>query len=389
MVLGDLGADVIKIESPKGDASRSTGITFPGGWSTFFLAMNRNKRFVVLDYHEPAGRDAIRRIVQDADVFIENARPGTYQRHGLGYDDLHAINDRLVYASVNGFGSEGPMRDWLAMDPVAQAAGGIIGITGSDKGGPAKVGAAVCDVVSARLTAFAIVTALFDREFTGKGQHVETSLFATAVSMLSMRETEYQFTGENPSLLGTAHGQIAPAQAFRTADDRMVMVCCYDNAHFARWARAAGRMDMLEDPRFATNVARTAHRDEVVAAVAEAMATRTEREWTELLSGLIPYGPVLEFDQLWEHPQLDALDLLIRFDIPGVGEVRTVGSPVRFSSYRPGAFRLPGPLGADTEDVLRESGFTPEEIEQLVSSHVAYRPDRASLGAQRDVGAQQ
>lgn len=370
MVLGDLGADVIKVEGPQGESGRRMGATFPGGWSTFFLAVSRNKRFVSIDYKTSEGQELIRDLVRSADVFLENARPGAWDSYGLDYESLRTINPRLVYASVSGFGAQGPMSDWLSMDLIAQAAGGIMGITGSPESGPARVGAAIVDVMAGRMAAFGVVTALYQRERTGEGQRIETSLFATAVSMLSMREVEYQFTGTNPPLTGTAHGQITPAQAFRTRDGRMVMLCCYDDPHFARLLRAAGREDVLDDPRFGSNVSRHQNREAVVRVLEDIILERTEAEWTELLAGKVPYTPVLEFDQLWSHPQLEANDLLLRFDMPGVGEVRTVGSPVSFSDVDISVRRPPAELGADTVAVLEELGLTPERIGQLAQKGV-------------------
>ena len=376
MVLGDLGADVIKVEGPGGDPMRRVGVTFPDGWSTFFLAVNRNKRFVSIDYRAPEGRDLIRELVRDADVFMENARPGSYEKYGLGYKELSSLNDRLIYASAPAFGSSGPMRDWLAMDPIAQAVGGLVGVTGSAEGGPARVGTPICDIVTGQLMAFGIVAALYDREHTGNGQLVETSLFASAVSMLSMRDTEYHFTRENPPLLGTAHGQVVPAQAFRTADNRWVMLCCYQDEHWRRWAEASGHDELVLDPRFASAVARAENRAATIAAVAEVMLEKAEHEWTEILAGVVPYGPVMEFDQLFEHPQLDANHLIARFDMPGLGEVRTIGSPVRFSAYELDANRAPAQLGADTRDVLLEAGLTAERVDQLVATGTAITSER-------------
>jgi len=368
MVLGDLGADVIKVEPPNGDPARGMGVNFPGGWSTFFLAVNRNKKFVCIDYRVDAGRRLLEDLIAEADVVIENSRPGTWQRYGLDYDTLRQANPRLIYVSLSGFGAHGPMRDWLAMDPIAQAAGGLVGITGSAAGGPAKVGAAVTDTTSGRLAAFGAVTALFERERTGVGQLVETDLFSTAVSMLSMRETEFQFSQRNPPLLGTAHGQIVPAEAFETADGRRVMLCVYGENHFAELARLCEAEHLLEDPRFATNTNRHDHRQEMVDELARIIKTKTEKEWTERLAGKIPYGPVLEFDQLWAHPQLEASDLIMAFDVPGLGEVRTVGSPVRFSNHRPTVSSVPGEVGRDTVAALSQLGYEDADIEELAAS---------------------
>ncbi len=372
MVLGDLGADVLKIEPPAGEPQRGMGVTFPGGWSTFFLACQRNKRFVSINYRDPRGRELVQKMASTADVVLENARPGTWERHGLDYETLRKLNPGLIYASITGFGQTGPMRDWLAMDPIAQAAGGVVGITGSVEGGPAKVGAAITDVVSGRLAAFGVVTALYDRMRTGVGQRVDASLFSTAVSLLTMRETEFQFTGQNPPLLGTAHGQIVPAEAFTTRDDRRVMLCIYSDWHWARFAELAGKPALAQDVRFTTNSARCEHRVATIAAVQDVIRSRTESEWTELLAGEIPYGPVLEFDQLWQHPQLEANELIASYDMPEVGEVRSIGSPIRFSGFTQPVRRIPAPAGADTVDVLREEGLSDEAIEELIAAGVVH-----------------
>jgi crotonobetainyl-CoA:carnitine CoA-transferase CaiB-like acyl-CoA transferase len=372
MVLGDLGADILKIEPPAGEPQRGMGVTFPGGWSTFFLACQRNKRFVSINYRDPRGRELVQKMASTADVVLENARPGTWERHGLDYETLRKLNPRLIYASITGFGQTGPMRDWLAMDPIAQAAGGVVGITGSEEGGPAKVGAAITDVVSGRLAAFGVVTALYDRMSTGVGQRVDASLFSTAVSLLTMRETEFQFTQQNPPLLGTAHGQIVPAEAFTTSDDRRVMLCIYSDWHWARFAELAGKPELAQDDRFITNSSRCQHRVATIAAVQDVVRSRTEAEWTGLLAGEIPYGPVLEFDQLWQHPQLEANELIASYDMPGVGEVRSIGSPIRFSGFSQPVRRVPAPAGADTVDVLREEGLSDEAIGELIAAGVVH-----------------
>jgi crotonobetainyl-CoA:carnitine CoA-transferase CaiB-like acyl-CoA transferase len=382
MVLADLGAEVIKVEPPNGDPARGMGVNFPAGWSTFFLAVNRNKQFTCIDYRTDAGRALLKELIAQSDVLIENSRPGTWQRHGLDYDAIKEFNPRLVYVSLSGFGSKGPMRDWLAMDPIAQAAGGLIGITGSTQGGHAKVGAAVTDTTAGRLAAFGAVTALFERERTGRGQLVETDLFSTAVSMLAMRETEFQFSQRNPPLLGTAHGQIVPAEAYETADGRWVMLCVYGDAHFEKLARLCDADHLLDDPRFSSNGTRHEHRQAVNDEIAAIIRARPEHEWTARLAGQIPYGPVLEFDQLWSHPQLDASDLLMSFEVPGLGEVRTVGSPVRFSGFTPTVRSVPGELGRDTTAVLTKLGYSEVEMDALVSAGAITRDPSVASGTE-------
>jgi crotonobetainyl-CoA:carnitine CoA-transferase CaiB-like acyl-CoA transferase len=386
MVLADLGAEVIKVEPPNGDPARLMGVNFPQGWSTFFLAVNRNKRFVCIDYRKETGRRVLKDLIAKSDVVVENSRPGTWLRHGLDYETLKTTNPRLIYVSLSGFGAQGPMRDWLAMDPIAQAAGGLVGITGSRAGGYAKVGAAVTDTTSGRLAAFGAVTALFERERTGAGQLVETDLFSTAVSMLSMRETDFQFSEQNPPLLGTAHGQIVPAEAFETADGRWVMLCVYGENHFSKLARLCDAEYLLDDPRFASNGARYENREAVVEEIARIIKGKPEGEWTARLAGEIPYGPVLQFDQLWSHPQLAASDLIMSFDMPGLGEVRTVGSPVRFGRFRPSVRSTPGELGRDTEAVLTGFGYEQAEIKALAEANtITIDATAPSVGDHRTV----
>jgi crotonobetainyl-CoA:carnitine CoA-transferase CaiB-like acyl-CoA transferase len=365
MVLGDLGAEVIKIEHPDGDSNRQTGVTFPGGWSTFFLAVNRNKRFVAIDYRTVEGRELIIELVRGADVFVENARPGSWERHGLGYEDLKKINPRLVYASISGFGSQGPMRDWLGLDPLAQAASGIMSITGSAETGPAKIGAAIGDITSGRLLAFGVVTALYHRFRTGVGQKVETSLFAACASILPLREVEYQFTQELPPLNGTAHAQTAPNKVYLTADGRPVIVACHVPSHFKRWLDLAGHPELADDPLFATNVARMANIDATNEMAQKIMSEKTEAEWNELLIGNVPYCPVYNFKELFDHPQMQANGAMIDFEMPDVGTVHTMGSPVQFTAFQPEVHRVPAAVGSDTQAVLTEFGLSQERIDHL------------------------
>jgi crotonobetainyl-CoA:carnitine CoA-transferase CaiB-like acyl-CoA transferase len=370
MILGDYGADVIKVEPPGGEAGRRLGVTFPAGWSTFFLALNRNKRSICVNYREEGGRQLLRRLARSVDVLIENSRPGLWQKYSLSYEQLRQDNPRLIYASVSGFGEAGPMRDWAAMDPIAQAVGGLMSLTGTPQSGPVKVGAAVADVSAGRHIAFGILLALYERERTGTGQRVTSSLLDAVVSMMPMRETEFQFSGKLPELLGTAHGQVAPGQAFRTKDGHIVMLTLYTDDHFQKWCTIMGREDLAADERFATNRARKQNMAATVAAVQDVIAQYTVAELDEKIAGQLPYGPLLEFDELWEHPQLTDNDMLLEFQEPGLGTVRNVSSPVHFSAGTIAVRQAPPRLGEHSEEILRDFGLPPEEISELLRSGV-------------------
>jgi crotonobetainyl-CoA:carnitine CoA-transferase CaiB-like acyl-CoA transferase len=367
MVLGDFGADVVKVEPPGGEPGRRLGVTFPGGWSTFFLALNRNKRSLCVDYRQPEGLAVLHDMAKTVDVLIENSRPGSWDKYGLSYEQLRSENPKLIYASVSGFGEVGPMRDWAAMDPIAQAVGGLMSVTGSSESGPVKVGAAVGDVTAGRHLAFGVVLALYQRERSGLGQRVTSSLLDAIISLMPMRETEYQFSKELPKRLGTAHGQSVPGQAFETKDGHQVMLTLYTNEHFQRWCALMGREDLTKDPRFQSNRSRKQHMEATVAAVQSVLGQYTQAELDEMIAGEVPYGPILDFDSLWQHPQLAANGMLVSFLDDRIGEVRNVGSPVHVS----GGFQVrhaPPRLGGHSREILSEFGYAPHEIDELVAS---------------------
>jgi crotonobetainyl-CoA:carnitine CoA-transferase CaiB-like acyl-CoA transferase len=375
MILGDFGADVIKVEPPGGEPGRRLGVTFPGGWSTFFLALNRNKRSICVNYREAGGQQLLRQLARSVDVIIENSRPGLWQKYGLAYEQVRQDNPGLIYASVSGFGESGPMRDWAAMDPIAQAIGGLMSLTGAPESGPVKVGAAVADVSAGRNIAFGVLLALYERVRTGTGRRVTSSLLDAVVSMMPMRETEFQFSGQLPELLGTAHGQAVPGQAFKTRDGHVVMLTLYTNDHFQKWCKIMGREDLASDERFQTNRSRKQHMEATVAAVQDVIAEYTLVELDEKIAGQLPYGPMLEFDELWEHPQLLDNDMLLEFQEAGLGTVRNVSSPVHFSDGKISVRQVPPRLGEHSVEILRDFGCAPEEISQLLRSGVVQTYD--------------
>ncbi|TCC47783.1 CoA transferase [Kribbella capetownensis] len=357
MLLADLGADVIKIENPRtGDQTRrSWGYPVHGEDSRAFLALNRNKRSVCLDLKEPDDLSAFRRLVESADVVVENFRPGVTRRLGVDYDTLAAINPRLIYASVSGFGQTGPYADRPGYDLIAQAMSGVMSITGTSDGTPVKCGLPVGDLGAGMFCALGIVAAVHARERTGEGQYVETSLFEAALAMSVWESTEYWATGQVPQPLGSANRMSAPYQALRTKDG-YVTLGANNERLWQRLCAALEATDLEADPRFVSNTDRMAHRDELAAELEERLASGTTDEWVALLLDAgVPAGPIRDYRQvLDEDPHVKARGMVQEVDHPVEGRVRVLGSPVRMSGTPARIRRHPPLLGEHTEEVLGE-----------------------------------
>jgi crotonobetainyl-CoA:carnitine CoA-transferase CaiB-like acyl-CoA transferase len=347
MVLGDLGATVVKVERPEGgDDTRAWGPPYAAdGASTYFHAVNRNKRSLTLDLATPAGLADARALAARADVLVENFRPGTMARLGLGYDHLTATNPGLVYCAVSGFGT-GAGAALPGYDPVVQALGGLMSVTGPP-GEPSKSGVALVDVISGLYAVVGILAALRERDRTGHGQRVEIDLLTCELASLANLASAYLNTGVSPRPMGNAHPNIVPYQTFETAD-RPLMVGCGTDRQWRALAALVERPDLPEDPRYATNADRVAHRDTLIPVLAAALATRTATEWSALLAAAgIPCGAVNDLAQAFALA--DSLGLEPVVEVGGVPQVasplRLSGSPVRYE-------RPPPALGADTEDLL-------------------------------------
>jgi crotonobetainyl-CoA:carnitine CoA-transferase CaiB-like acyl-CoA transferase len=355
MVFGDLGADVIKVERPDGgDDTRAWGPPYAAdGASTYFHAVNRNKRSLALDLATPAGRANARALTTRADVLVENFRPGTMARFGLGYDDLAAANPGLVYCSLSGFGS-GPGAALPGYDPVVQAVGGLMSVTGP-AGEPSKTGVALVDVISGLYATVAILAALRERDRTGHGQLVEINLLSCELASLANLASAFVNTGVSPHSMGNAHPSIAPYQTFETAD-RPLMLGCGNDRQWRALTAVLGRPELAGDPRFARNPDRVAHREVLVPLLSAALAARTAQEWTELLTPAgIPCGPVNDVAQAFELADrlgLDPVVLMAAGTGPDRREVAQVASPLRLSGTPVRYTRPPPRLGADTGDVL-------------------------------------
>lgn len=374
-LLGDLGADIIKIERPGGgDDTRQWGPPFVGETdgsrerSAYFLCANRNKRSVAVDFASEQGASIIRRLAAKADVVIENYKVGGLAKYGLDYASLSAINSRLVYCSISGFGQTGPNAQQLGYDALIQAMGGIMSLTGEPDGMPMKVGVGIADVVCGLYAANAIQAALRWRDASGQGQHIDIALYDTQVAWLINEATNYLVSGTLPIRRGTAHPNIVPYQVFETLDGH-VMLAVGNDGQFARFASIAEHPEWATDVRFAKNPARLANRAALVDLVAAAMRSRRTSYWVEAVTNAdVPCGPVRDLAEVFSDAQCEARDLkvMIEDDTSEAGAVPAIGNPIKLSAT-PVSYRHPPPrLGADTLDVLRTvAGLPEDEIAQL------------------------
>jgi crotonobetainyl-CoA:carnitine CoA-transferase CaiB-like acyl-CoA transferase len=341
MLLGDLGADVVKVERPgAGDDTRAWGPPWHDGESTYFLGLNRNKRSLLLDLTSPDDRTLAVRLASRADVLVENFKPGTAERFGLGYDELAAHNPRLVYASITGFGPQPGGADLPGYDLLVQAASGLMSVTGEAEGRPLKVGVALVDVVTGLYTTIGVLAALEARHATGRGQRVDVSLLAAALAALVNQASAHVVAGAVPRRAGNRHPSIAPYETFDAADRPFVLACGND-AQFAKVADAVGRPELAADERFATNAARVANVGELSTVLGACFATGPAAEWIERLTAAgVPAGPINDLAEAFAMARAVGLDAI------WPGPVPTVAHPIALSAT-PAAPRLPPPrLGA-------------------------------------------
>ena len=379
--LADLGADVIKIERPgTGDDTRTWGPPFlkdsagnDSAEAAYYLGANRNKRSVTCDIAQPQGQALIRDLVQHCHVFVENFKVGDMARYGLDYDSLKALNPRLVYCSVTGFGQTGPYRERAGYDYAIQGMGGLMSITGERDdigGGPQKVGVAVADLFTGMYATVAILAALRHAERTGEGQHVDAALLDTQVAMLANMGANYLVGGKVPGRAGNAHQNIVPYQVFEVSDGHMILAVGNDG-QFARFCAVASRTELAADPRFARNADRVRNRAVLVPMLAEIMRRRCKSDWLESLEAAkVPCGPINDLAEVFADPQVQARGMTVTSPHPLADDLRLVASPMKLSKT-PVQYRRPPPLlGEHTDEVLKEMGLTAEDVASLRASGV-------------------
>ena len=367
MLLGDMGADVVKVEPPRvGDQTRrAMGFRLKGTDSGGFLALNRNKRSIEIDLKSEAGLEAFYELVRGADVLIENNRPGVAARLKIDYETLKAINPRLVYASISGFGQTGPWASRPGFDLIAQAMTGIMSVTGYPGMPPAKNSVPVGDLGAGLFAAYAVLSAVQGRDRSGQGQYVDVSLFESALSLSIWEVAEFWGTQKVPSPIGSANRMSAPYQAFRAADRHFVLGA----ANQKLWAALCGvlqREDLLQDERFASNTERLRNRDALVAELEPTLATRKADDWIEaLLAAGVPAAPILGYDEALVSEQARARNMVMEMEHPVEGTIRQLGFPVKLHGT-PQQLRRPPPLlGQHTEEIMREAGCDAAAIERL------------------------
>ena len=369
MLLADLGADVVKIEPPAGDSTRG----MPGASGTdspSFNAVNRGKRSVVVNLKAPDGRGVVTRLARAADILVENYRPGVMEALGLDYASLAAVNARLVYASISGYGQSGPMKHKGGFDLVAQGVSGIMSVTGEAGGAPVKSGIPITDLGAALFALVGILAALEHRHTTGQGQHVDTSLVDAGVGLSVWEATEY-FSGRGvPAPLGSAHRMSAPYQAFRCADGFITIGAANDRT-FCRLAEVLGHPEWADAPEFRADAVRIRHREDLARTIESITLTQPRSHWLALFDANgIPCGPINDYAQVFQDPQVIAREMVVDIEHPTLGSMRTLGSPIKMSATPPDV-RRPAPLlGAHTKDVLLEAGFSEEEIQRLIEDGV-------------------
>jgi crotonobetainyl-CoA:carnitine CoA-transferase CaiB-like acyl-CoA transferase len=376
--LADLGAEVIKVERPKvGDDSRAFGppwIKDRGGKETrdsaYFSSANRGKKSITLNVASKEGQALVRELATRSDVLLENYKFGDLARYGLGYEDLKAVNPRLIYCSVTGFGHTGPYRERPGYDFMIQGMGGMMSVTGEPDdapgGGPQRAGVPIADIITGMYASIAICAALANRERTGVGQHLDLALLDSQIALLAYQNTNYFATGNPPKRIGNLHPNIVPYQPFRTSDGSVILACGNDNL-FRKFCEAAGCAELISDPRFATNGKRVENRAELTRLLQEIFARRTTAQWLDVLEAAgVPNGPINDLAQVFAEPQVKARGVRIELEHAAAGPLALVASPMRFSGT-PLEYRSAPPLlGEHTEEVLRDVlQKSPAEIAKL------------------------
>jgi len=373
MMLGDLGAEIIRVERPGvGDETRHWGPPWVGELSAYYLVTNRNKQCITVDLKKKEGQEIIRHLARRSDILLENFLPGDLAKMNLGYEDIRAINPKIIYASVTGYGQNGPYRDLPGFDFILQAQGGLMSIIGEEEGSPMKVGVAIVDITAGLFACSAILAALHYREKTGEGQYIDMALLDAQVAWLGNQASNYLVSGKVPRRMGNAHPNIVPYETFKAKDGIYLALGVGNDNQWKKFCRIAGVEHLMDDPRYATNPKRVENRKILVPLLQEVFLQRDSGEWLKLLGQAeIPIGPINTIDRVFADPQVLSREMLVEMEHPKVGKLKVVGSPMKLSKT-PVQYRIPPPLlGEHTESVLREVlGYDKETIARLKEAKV-------------------
>lgn len=366
-MLADHGAEVIKVEPPQGDETRLWGPPFDAeGISAYFAGINRNKRTIALDLARPEGRAVLLKLLEDADVLIENFKTGTMEKWGLGYDELSKKHPRLIHARVSGFGADGPLGGFPGYDAMVQASAGLVSVNGSPDGGPVRIGVPVVDLSTGMNACMGILMCLYERQRSGKGQFVDATLYDSAIALHQPHAPNYFMAGLKPKLYGNSHGNLAPYANFPTRG-RNIVIGAGNDGQFRKLVQMLGKPEMADDPRFRTNKDRLAHKAEMEAELRALTKDRDGESFAnELMKNGVPSGAVMEVPDVMEHPHTKHRNMIWEKD-----GYRNVGNPVKLSRTPPAVRSKPRTFGLDTRAVLAERGYSAAEIDRLIDSGVA------------------
>ncbi|OLO37949.1 hypothetical protein BTR23_12360 [Alkalihalophilus pseudofirmus] len=369
-ILGDLGATVIKIERPgTGDDTRQWSPPSWNGEATTFMALNRNKKSICIDVNNPKGQEVIKKLVKIADVFIHSMKPGSAEARGLGYEELSAINPMLVYSAISAFGEVGPLKSNPGYDPLIQAYSGIMSVTGNPGDDPARVGVSLIDMTTGIWSLVGILSALIERMKTGKGCKVSASLLETGIGWMHLPVSNYIATGKVPQKYGTGTAMVAPYEAFRT-NDSWAIIAAGNNRLFGNLCNALEIPELIQDARFLTNKERVTNRDVLHLLIEEQTLEFDTESLISLLTGKVPCSPINTVDKVYKDEQINALDLIKEVENSRVSNFKIVDLPFNLDNKR-GSYRLHPPLlGEHSAEILREIGYSPDEIETMMSNEI-------------------
>ncbi|MFW6373047.1 MAG: CaiB/BaiF CoA transferase family protein [Thermodesulfobacteriota bacterium] len=356
MMLGDLGADVIKVERPElGDDTRHWDPPSAGGEAAYYLCVNRNKRSLTVNLKEAEGREIIRELARKSDILIENYKVGTLDKMGLGYEEIKKVNPGIIYCSITGFGQNGPYKDKPGYDFMIQGMGGIMSFTGDPEGPPMKVGVAIVDITAGLFASSAILAALRHREKTGAGQYIDIALLDSVVAWLANVGSNYLISGQLPRRYGNAHPNIVPYEPFMAEDGVYIALAVGNDPQWRKFCKLAGIEELAEDPRFATNAARVNHREELIPIIREKMLDRPAEEWLKLLDeNKIPCGPINTLDKVFSDPQVLEREMVADVPHPTAESFKMAASPMKLTETPCEITRHPPLLGEHTDEVLKE-----------------------------------